>query len=240
MVIGAKNSNFENLIFIDQRTVVRKDILKKIVALNYSPIMSGELNVDKYRSDHDTFMYQIYSRLYSPHYPQSRYSDELWITKKNFRKVSKNKALLSIERELFNKLAEIGFDHDGGSSDLFRRIVYDLNCRILSHTDVNVQYVGDLKVKTNREIVENGYKWAKRHLKKFNIFSFLYYSLHISLIIVIAVYLNYALPVLLLLYILFLIYLSDSKRDFWIMFKSAPGEIIRFYIGTVKFLSGRS
>ncbi len=240
MAIGAKNSRYDNLLFVDQRTVVRKDILKNIEALNYSPIMSGELNLDKYRSDHDTFMYQIYSRLYSPHFPQSRYKNELWVTKKNFKKVSRNKAVLFITKNLFNKLAEVGFDLDGGNSDLFRRIVYDLNCRILSHTDVNVQYIGDLKVKTNREIVENGYKWAKRHLKKFNIFSFLYYSLHISLIIVIAAYLNYALPVIILIYLLFLAYLSDSRKDFWIMFRSAPGEIIRFYIGTINFLTGRS
>ncbi len=240
MAIGAKNSRYDNLLFVDQRTVVRKDILKNIEALNYSPIMSGELNMDKYRSDHDTFMYQIYSRLYSPHFPQSRYKNELWITKKNFRKVNKNKAMLFVEKELFNKLVEKGFDFDGGSDDIFRKLVYDFNYRILSHTDVNVQFIGDLKVKTNREIVENGFRWAKRYLRKFNIFSFLYYSLHISLIIVIAAYINYALPVLILIYLLFLVYLSDSKKDFWIMFKSAPGEIIRFYIGTIKFLTGRS
>ncbi|MDD3045863.1 MAG: glycosyltransferase [Candidatus Delongbacteria bacterium] len=240
MSIGAKNSNFENLLFVDQKTVVRKDVLNSIKNLDYSPVVSGELNIDKYRSDHDTFMYQIYSRLYSPHFPQSRYSKELWITKKNFKKVSRNKAVLFITKSLFNKLNEKGFDIDGGNSDIFRRIVYDLNCRILSHTDVNVQYIGDLKVKTNREIVENGYKWAKRYLKKFNIFSFLYYSMHLALLTVLIVYVNYALPAFLAFYIIFLTYLSDSKKDFWIMFRSAPGEIIRFYIGTIKFLTGRS
>jgi glycosyltransferase involved in cell wall biosynthesis len=239
MDIGAKNANYNNLLFIDQRTLVKKDTLKNIETLNYSPIVSGELNLDKYRSGHDTFMYLIYSKLYSPHFPQSRFGSELWISKQNFRKVLKNKALLYIEKDLFNKLVEDGFDFNNGHEDFLRKIVYEQNYRILSHTDVNVEYVGDLKVKTNREIVENGFKWGKRYLKRFNVYSFLYYSIHISVIALVAVYMKYSFLAMILVYLLFLIYLADSKKDFWILLKSAPGEILRFYIGTIKYLTSK-
>ncbi len=240
MNIGARNSRYDNLLFIDQRTIVKKDILKKLESLNTSPVISGELNIDKYRSGHDTFMYLIYSKLYNPHFPQSRFGKELWISKKNFRRVSKNKAVLYIEKELFAKLAGTGSMQDSSNEEFLRNIVYEQNHRILSHTDINVEFIGDLKVKTNREIVENGFKWGKKYLRKFNIFSFLYYAIHISVLVLIIAYMNYALMALVVLYILFLIYLADTKKDFWILFRSAPGEILRFYIGTLKYLTGKS
>lgn len=239
MLIGAKNSKYDNLLFIDQRTVVKKNLLNKLKDINYSPLISGELNVDKYRSGHDTFMYLINSRLYSPHFPQSRFAKELWITKKNFKKVSKNKALLFIEKGFFMKLHEAGFDFNNGNDDLFQKIIFDQNQRLLSHTDIDVDFIGELKVKTNRDIVENGYKWGKKHLSRFNVFSFLYYMIPVSILTIVVMYTNIALAVLALLYILFLVYLSQSKRDFWILVMVAPGEIIRFYSGTIKYITNK-
>jgi len=240
MNIGSKNAKFDNLLFIDQRTVVKKEILKQIAAINYSPLISGELNVDKYRSSHDTFMYLINSRLYSPHFPQNKFAKELWITKKNFKRVSKNKAILYIEKSFFNKLYEAGFDYYNGNDDLFRKIIFEQNQRLLSHTDINVDFIGDLKVKTNMEIVENGYKWAKIHLSKFNAFSFIYYLIHVMILLIIIIYFNIALAVLISIYLAFLIYLSDTKKDFWILLKAAPGELLRFYSGTIKYITNRT
>jgi glycosyltransferase involved in cell wall biosynthesis len=239
MLIGAKNSKYDNLLFIDQRTIVKKDILRKLKEINYSPLISGELNIDKYRSGHDTFMYLISSRLYSPHFPQSGFAKELWITKKNFKKVSKNKALLYIEKDFFMKLYGSGFDFNNGNDDLFRKIIFDQNQRLLSHTDINVAFIGELKVKTNRDIVENGYKWGKKHLSSFNVFSFLYYMIHVAILTIIVVYTSIALAVLLAIYVSFLAYLSQSKKDFWTLVMVAPGEIIRFYSGTIKYITNK-
>ncbi|HQO10093.1 MAG TPA: glycosyltransferase family 2 protein [Clostridiales bacterium] len=240
MMTGARHSGFENLLFLDQKTIVKKDILNKLKELNNSPLISGELNVDKYRSGHDTFMFLISSRLYSPHFPQSAYGKELWITKKNFKKVSKNKALLFISKDFFNKLHETGFDYNNGNDDLFRKIIFDHNMRILSHTEIDVEYIGELKVKTNREIVENGYRWGKRYLSNFNAFSFIYYMIHIAILVIVIMYTNIAFLVFVALYLSFLLYLSRSKKDFWILFKVAPAEIIRFYSGTIKYITNRS
>ena len=240
MNVGAKNSIHDNLLFIDQRTVVKKDILKNIKEINYSPVIAGELNIDKYRSGHDTFMFLINSKMYSPHFPQSKYAKELWITKKNLGNVHKNKAMLFIDKFFFNKLFEIGFDFNDGNDDLFRKIVLDQNQRILSHTDINVEFISDLKVKTNRDIVENGYKWAEKHLTKFNVFSFLYYMIHTMIITIIVIYPNISIGVLFALYIVFLIYLSENKKDFWILVRAAPGEILRFYSGTIKYFTSKS
>ena len=84
--------------------------------------------------------------------------------------MSKNKAVLLIEKELFLKLHGNGFDFNNGNDDLFRKIIFEQNLRLLSHTDVDVNFIGELKVKTNRDIVENGYKWGKKYFKYFNKF----------------------------------------------------------------------
>ena len=240
MILGADNALYPNLLFIGQRTVVKKDILKKIKEISYSPLISGELNIDKYRSGHDTFNYLINSKMYNPHFPQKKFGKELWISKKNFGKTFKNDAVFFIEKDLFKKLMSSGFDLTNSNNDLYRKIVYDYKIKILSHTGIDVEHISDYRVRTNRQIVENGYRWAKRNLSKFNLFSFTYYLIHIVILMILIMYPNESIAVFLGFYLLFLIYLSETKKDFWILFKTAPGEILRFYSGTIKYLTSRS
>jgi O-antigen biosynthesis protein len=239
MMTGVANSRYENILFVDQRTVVKKEILSNIEKINYSPAISGETNIDKYRSGHDTFVFLISSKLYNPHFPQSAFAKELWITKKNYSKVAKNKAVLFIEKDYFNRLFEKGFDYNNGSDDMFRKIVFGDAGKLLSHTDINVDYISDLRVKTNRQIVENGFRWAKKYLSRFTPLSLLYYMIHISILSIIILHPAKSLGILLAIYLSFLIYLSQNKKDFWIMLRVAPGAILRFYIGTVKYLTGK-
>jgi glycosyltransferase involved in cell wall biosynthesis len=239
MKTGVGYSKYDNFLFVDQRTVVKKNILNELKSINYSPAISGELNIDKYRSNHDTFLYLINSKLYNPHFPQKNFGKELWITKKNYSKVHKNKAVLFIYRDHFIKLFEKGFDYNNGSDDLFRKIVFEEKGKILSHTGIEVDYISDLRVKTNRQIVENGFRWAKKGLSKFNLLSFLYYMIHVSILVIIALYPAKSLGILALIYLVFLIYLSKNRKDFWIVLRVAPGAILRFYSGTIKFLTSK-
>ena len=240
MELGTQKALYPNLLFIGQRTVVKKDILKKIKEIAYSPLISGELNIDKYRSGHDTFTYLINSKMYNPHFPQSKFGKELWISKKNFGKTYKNNAVFFIEKKLLVKIIGMGFDLNNGNNDLYRKIVYESKIKILSHTGIDVEHIADYRARTNRQIVENGYRWAKRNLSKFNLFSFTYYLIHAVILMIIIMYPNISIAVFLGSYILFLIYLSETKKDFWILFKTAPGEILRFYSGTIKYLTSRS
>ena len=238
--MGVKNSLHSHLLIVDQRTVIKKDTLKKIKEINYSPLISGELNIDKYRSGHDTFVYLLNSKMYNPHFPQNKFAEQLWIEKKNYNKVSKNNALLYIDKILMEKMYADGYEYNSGSDDLYRKIVFNKKIKILSHTQVNIEHIADFKTKTNRDIVENGFRWAKKNLSKFNIFSFTYYLFHIMVLLIAVIYPNIFLGFFVGAYLLFLIYLSETKKDFWILFKTAPGEILRFYSGTLKYLTKKS
>lgn len=240
MNTGASNSEYEHLLFVNQRTVVKKNILKKIEEINYSPLIAGELNIDKYRSGHDTLVYLLNSKMYNPHFPQKKFAEQLWITKKNYYKTYKNNTLLFIEKTLLNKLYQSGLNFGTNEDDLYRKIVFVHKQKILSHTAIDVEYISEYKAKTNRDIVAHGYRWARKNLSKFNLFSFTYYLFHIMIIMIAVMYPDISLAVFAGLYIIFLIYLAESKKDFWIIFKTAPGEMIRFYSGTLKYLTGRT
>lgn len=240
MNTGALNSEHEHLLFVNQRTVVKKNILKKITGINYSPLIAGEHNIDKYRSGHDTLVYLLNSKMYNPHFPQKKFAEQLWITKKNYSKTFKNNSVLFIEKSFLAKLYQEGFDFSIGEDDLYKKIVLEHKQKILSHTAIDVDQISEYKAKTNRDIVAHGYRWGRKNLSRFNLFSFTYYLFHIMLIMIAVMYPDISLAVFAGLYIIFLIYLAESKKDFWIIFKTAPGEIIRFYSGTLKYLTGRS
>ncbi|MCK5760070.1 MAG: hypothetical protein KAH33_02170, partial [Candidatus Delongbacteria bacterium] len=76
-------------------------------------------------------------------------------------------------------------------------------------------------------------------LSKFNLFSIFYYLIHIFILVLVYLYTNYAVGVLLGFYFVFLIYISENKKDFGIVLKTAPGAIVRFYIGSIQSITSK-
>ena len=233
LIVGAKNAIFENLVFINQRTIVKKDILKNISNIAYMPIIPGELNIDKYRSNQDALIYIIRSKSYNPNYPQKNFKDELWITKKNFKKTYKSTKLFGITKEMFLSISETGFSIENSDDWIYKKIVYENKTKLLSHIKIDINYVSKLDKKPKKKLMNLGKEWAELNLSKFNLFSIFYYLIHIFVLVLVYLYTNYAIGVLLGLYLVFLIYLSKSKKDFGIVLKTVPGAMIRFYIGTL-------
>ncbi|MDA3886021.1 MAG: glycosyltransferase family 2 protein [Candidatus Delongbacteria bacterium] len=234
LIVGAKNAKFENLIFINQRTVVKRDLLKNISNIGYLPIIAGELNIDKYRSNQDALIFILRSKLYNPHYPQKNFGEELWITKKNFKKTYKSTIFFGIDKEMFLNIAKEGFSIENSEEWIYKKIVYKNKTKLLSHTKIDIHYVSKLDKRPKKKIIDLGKEWADQNLSKFNLFSMFYYLIHIFILVLVYLYTDYAIGVLVLFYFLFLIYISDTKKDFGIVMKTAPGAIIRFYIGTIK------
>ena len=234
MIVGAKNAKYENLLFVNQRTIIKKDLLKNINSIGYLPIIAGELNIDKYRSNQDAFIYILRSKLYKPYYPQRNFGEELWITKKNFKKVYKSTKLFGIGKDIFLSLSEERFSIENSDDWIYKKIVYKNKTKLLSHTKIDINYVSKLDKNTKKKLSDLGKKWADLNLSKFNLFSIFYYLLHIFIIILVYLYTNYAIGVLFVFYLIFMIYLSDSKKDFGIVLKTSLIAIPKFYIGTIK------
>ncbi|MDA3884417.1 MAG: glycosyltransferase family 2 protein [Candidatus Delongbacteria bacterium] len=239
LIVGAKNATYENLIFINQRTVIKKDLLKNICNIGYLPIIAGEVNIDKYRSNQDALLYILRSKLYNPHYPQKNFAEELWITKKNFKKIYKSTKLFGINKDMFLTISKEGFSIENSEEWIYKKIVYENKIKLLSHTKIDINYVSKLDKKPKKKIVNLGKEWADQNLSKFNLFSIFYYLIHIFILILVYLYTNYALGVLFSFYLIFLIYLSKSKKDFGIVLKTTPGAIVRFYIGTIKSITSK-
>ena len=234
LIVGAKNAKYENLVFINQRTVIKKDLLKNISNIGYLPIIAGEVNIDKYRSNQDALIYILRSKLYNPYYPQKKFGEELWITKRNFKKTYKSTKFFGIDKEMFLSISKEGFSIEDSDNWIYRKIVYDNKTKLLSHTKIDINYVSKLDKKPKKKLIHLGKEWADLNLSKFNLFSIFYYLIHIFVLVLVYLYTNYAIGVLLGFYFIFIIYLSDSKKDFGIVLKTSLGAITRFYIGTVK------
>jgi glycosyltransferase involved in cell wall biosynthesis len=135
---GAKAAKHENLVFIDARLNIEKDLLKAADALGHMPLM-GVGGSDKYRSIIDRVFYCIRRKVYKPYEPQHLYHPELWISKDSFDGKPKGTGLLIIDRELFLSCALQEKSQDvNDDTKLLRNIVE--KAKILRHTDITFFY----------------------------------------------------------------------------------------------------
>lgn len=212
---GAENAKYENILLIDSKIEVSSDNLMKAEQINYTPLMAGELNDDKYASDHDTLMYLIRRKFYKPYYPQKEYSEQLWIGKTNFERAPKGTGWLMLNKDVFLKsIPEI---HEKDSSDdtgILKNIVFDQETRILRHTDISVKYHS----RAGRNVIpwmnHRGKTFADHYLSSINLFSTAYF---ISAAVVIYMFISRPLTLMASAAILILltsVYLCEAKRDY--------------------------
>lgn len=135
---AAKQAKYDNLVFIDARLTVEKNLLKAANQLDHQPLM-GVGGSDKYRSIIDRVFYCIRRKVYHPYEPQHLYQPELWIKSDAFDGRPKGTGLLIIDRQLFldSALEEKGQDVNDDTK-LLKRIVE--TAPILRHTDLTFFY----------------------------------------------------------------------------------------------------
>lgn len=212
---GAENAKYENILLIDSKIEVSSDNLVKADEINYTPLMAGELNDDKYASEYDTLMYLIRRKFYKPYYPQKEYAELLWIGKTNFERAPKGTGWLLLNKDVF--LKSIPDIHEKDSSDdtaILKNIVFDQDTRILRHTYISVRYHS----RAGRNVIpwmnHRGKTFADHYLSSLNLFSSAYY---LSAALVIFLFITRPLTLIasaVILILLTSVWLCEAKKDY--------------------------
>jgi len=237
---GARRAQYEDLLFVDARVEVSKEILIKLHGLNYSPVIAGGLCDEKYKSGYETFFYLVRKKVYSPYYPQEKYSKELYIDEANFFKAPKGTTCFFVKRELFLKsLPESKAKDTSDDTKIMHSIVFKNKTRILRHTEVAIKYHQRTETNINSWIHHRGRIWADHYLSFINKYSILYALVTLLALILIVKNLMFAIMFVFLFFLLISIYLSEEKKDFIIIMKTLPPLAVLFYAGTLEKLYKR-
>lgn len=234
---GAERAKYEDILFVDVRIELAGDILNKIMSINYQPLMAGNLNHEKYRSEYDTLLYLIRRKFYYPYFPQTAYAEELWIDETNFLKAPKGTGCLFIKREMF--LESLPYKLEKDTSDdtaILKNIVFSRKTKILRHTGLSVRYNSRTDKNVGVWVNHRGKTFADHYLRFFNIYSLIYYA---SILISLSLFIYR--PISLFLMLLFLtgvsaLYLCEEKRDIIPVIKQIPHLGFLFFVGTVEKL----
>lgn len=235
---GVENAEYEDILLIDARIEVFKDLLVSISTISYQPLMAGYIELDKYKSDYDTILYLIRRKVYYPYYPQEKYSKELWISKENFLKAPKGTGCLMLKKELFLKCIPENSEKDASDDTaILKSIVFENDVKILKHTDLRVKYHSRSDSNVNSWINHRGKTFADHYLRFINKYSVAYFSfvlIFLYLIIFNPVRLVFAGVFLLLLAVL---YLFEDGKDIIPIIKRLPILAFMFFLGTLEKLS---
>jgi glycosyltransferase involved in cell wall biosynthesis len=97
---GVEASSYGNLLFIDHRGTVHKDILKCLEEKNYQPII-GNLYQEKEGNLVGNFFYVLRKIIYFPYWGD--HFEDVYITKDNFNEIAKGFCPFFCEKELLVK-----------------------------------------------------------------------------------------------------------------------------------------
>ncbi|HQO08878.1 MAG TPA: glycosyltransferase family A protein [Clostridiales bacterium] len=237
---GARQAEYEDLLFVDARVEVATDILIKLVSLNYSPVIAGGLNDEKYKSEYETLFYLVRKKIYKPYYPQEKYSKELYIDEDNFFKAPKGTTCFFVKRDLFlRSLPESKAKDTSDDTKVMHSIVFKNKTRILRHTDVVIKYHQRTETNINSWIHHRGRIWADHYLSFVNRYSVLYALFNVLVLIFLIKNIFALLVFLFFLIIILSVYLAENIKDFFIVLKTVPILSILFYIGTLEKLFKR-
>ncbi len=237
---GAKEACYDNLLFVDSRVVVARDILARIARINYQPLMAGELGEDKYRSPFDTLFYLIRKKIYAPYYPQHDWGRELWIDQDNFGRAPKGMTCFFCTRNLFlQSIPQVRGKTVNDDTRILHAMVK--HKRLLRHTDLRIAYLQRTEWRSVLgHIFERGVRFADYYLDKKG----KYYQLwRVGLVLFIAILsFSYYLPFILLYSLLGLclgllwwsLILSENLKDFVTALSYFPLVGLTFLSGIIK------
>lgn len=237
---GAIRAEYKDLLFVDARVEVSKEILVKLSELNYTPVIAGGLCDEKYKSDYETFFYLVRKKIYKPYYPQEKYSKELFIDEVNFFKAPKGTTCFFVKKELFlDSLPESKAKDTSDDTKIMHSIVFKNKTRILRHTEVAIKYHQRTETNIHSWIHHRGRIWADHYLSFVNKYSVFYSLVTLLAFILIVKNIMFALMFIFIFFILVSIYLSEEKKDFIIILKTLPPLAVLFYAGTLEKLYKR-
>ncbi|MBI5079624.1 glycosyltransferase family 2 protein [Candidatus Wolfebacteria bacterium] len=238
---GAKNAEYDNLLFIDSRCHADAEILEKNAQINYQPIIGNPI-VDFNRSIFDRFGWLARKKLYRGSFGEN--FKPFYIDKNNFNGVAKGTGVFFCDKNLFFS-SQLAVKDRNVSDDtkLLWNIVQQK--KILKHPDVKATYLFRTSFKgVMKHTFERGPKFADYYLnirqKYFWIFIFLPIFAALLTVVFIFVDFNYFLCWLVFLFAVLLIlslWLSENSKDFFIMIILLPLFTIAFSLGIIKGLA---
>jgi glycosyltransferase involved in cell wall biosynthesis len=235
-VTGARNADYDLLLFIDSRCIASNDLLRNLERIEYQPVMSGhipgrtnDIKYNPYERVLDLFRLKYYS--------SEAWKKEYWIDEKNFDRSPKGTTCLFISRDLFLECQPSSKGrHVNDDTRILREVV---KCKpILRHQDVKIEYHGRSDPKSAlKHIFYRGPRFQDYYLCRGGI----YYRYFISSIIVglASITIGVIFPRVWVYYALALVlgifgaafYLSKNVKDFFIVLLYLPLITITFVIG---------
>lgn len=238
---GALNSRTEKLAFIDSRVIASEDLAFQILKLNYTPAIAGnfDLRKDKYKSIYDTVFFLIRRRYYGSKF-LSEEQDKFYINKVNFLKSPKGTTLLVIDKELFLDILPTKVSKTTSDDTLlFHNLVFKKNISVLRSTKLKVNYLQRRELKKLIPwLFHRGKLFSDYYLVRGGAYRKYMFAAIVLIILAIALSIFYPqliLKMILAVYLIFCIYLSENIRDFFVVAFSMPFITIIFICGVVKY-----
>ena len=99
---GAREAACDELLFCDSRVICESDVVEKVLAHPYRPLMFGSDFPEEYQTTlYGLFTFSVYRKLWKPVFPQEWYGPEAPITPENFDRMPKGTGVLAVSREFF-------------------------------------------------------------------------------------------------------------------------------------------
>ena len=134
---GAREAQFETLVFNDVRVIPEREMLAKIHQRNYQPLIPVVYDYDGSRWGFPRFFFLLRCKIYAPYYPLPE--KEFFITPANFDQVPKGAGNLVCDRELWLVCQPQTADKStNDDTRILREIVKDHP--ILRATTITVEY----------------------------------------------------------------------------------------------------
>lgn len=238
---GAQAAAYEDLAFIDTRVIAERSYLKKLVKLNYTPVIANAF-IEKNKSIFDCVYYLTSKKIHYPYW--GRNFKPVYINKNNFDQITKGTGVLFCKKNLFLEACS-KIDSGKDVSDDTKLLSFFVNrAQILRTPSPKAQYITRSKFKPYlKHIFNRGPKFVDYYLdpKKKYFWLFIFspiaaLTFTITLFFINFTYFSYWLGFLILIWMIVSIWLAESIKDFFIVFSLLPIVGFSFELGILKGL----
>lgn len=236
--IGSQEAKYDNLFFIDSRSVVDKNALNAINCNNKYRVMIGHSLGVNNPNVFETFYTAIRRKVF----PKTS-NEIIELNSENFDKYPKGTGVLFVKKDVWFRAVNEFKRTDANVSDdtkilfsISKRETIAINPHLKITNFTRSSFWGSIKHLYNRGIkfVDYYLNPKKRNFWLVFVFPFLFSLFIIFLFCILDVGLMQKVIGMLLLYLLGTIYLSYSLRSFLKIFYIAPLIIVTFYLGILK------
>jgi glycosyltransferase involved in cell wall biosynthesis len=239
---GVEESNYENLLFIDHRCIVYKNIVKEIEKKKYQPLI-GNPYQDKKESIISNFFYVLRRIIYYPNWGEN--FEDVFINEENFDKIAKGFCPFFCDKELFfRSLPEERGRNVNDDTLIFSNIIKEKE--ILKTSDCKVKYYErDLREGFFWHLINRGPKFVHFYFHKnlkYKIIILLIalgpfiFTLLLGWLVLLPKFLYVLSGILIIAPILIMYRYKFSIRDIFLFFFLLPFFIIVFSLGIWKGL----